>query len=227
MNRAIISEDNAASGIMLERVVHWSHNGEAQPPFLCTPDALEDLAVGYLLTTGRVSSYEQINEIKLDEEGISVLTAGTAGPQLPIDRRLDGLLPLQSNLTISLQKLRECADRLTGEESFYGTHRIMLYGPQGEIAREDIGRHNAADKVIGAALRRAWDFSQCVMGATGRISLEILFKAAVMGIPVLFSKKYPSDLAGSEAQRLNIAIVGKIQSAGPELSGAVWRITDI
>ena len=228
MRKVKTTQVKTAPGIMLERVVHWSLNGEEQAPFLCTPDALEDLAVGHLLTTGRVSTYEQIKEIKIAGEGISVLTTGRAAVQLPIDRRLSGLSPLQSNLSISLQNLREHADHLTGEESFYGTHRIMLYGLQGEITREDIGRHNAADKVIGAALRMEWGFSQCVLGATGRISLEILFKAALMGIPVLFSKKYPSDLASSEAQRLNIAIAGKIQSAGPELSGAGWRIkTDI
>ncbi|NLC33225.1 MAG: hypothetical protein GX781_08010 [Clostridiales bacterium] len=217
------AQNKTASGIMIERIVHWSLNGVAQAPFLCTPDALVDLAAGHLLTTGRVSSYEDIKEIKLLDKRISVFTTGNAAPPCPIDERLSGLTPLQSNLTISLQKLREYADRLTGEESFYGTHRIMLHSKQEEITCEDIGRHNAADKVIGAAARMGWDFSQCLMGATGRISLEILFKAAVMGIPVLFSKKYPSDLAGSEADRLHIAIAGKIQSAEPELSGAVYR----
>ncbi len=212
-----------ANGIMLERVVHWSLNGEAQPPFLCTPDALDDLAAGYLLSTGMVASYRQILEITLSDKKLIVLAAGRPALRQHIDERLNLLAPLESSLSIALETLRQCEDRLTGKESFFGTHRIMLYGPKGEIVREDIGRHNAADKVIGAAARLKWDFTQCAMGATGRISLEILAKAAVLGIPVLFSKKYPSDLCCDYAARLGIAIAAKIQSAGPELSGAVWR----
>ena len=181
--------------------------------------------IGYQVSTDiRIVSFEQISEMDLLPEGLSVRTFCECVPPLSISERLGRLSPLASELKISLCTLRNLADRLTSEEDFYGTHRIMLHGSLGNIVKEDIGRHNAVDKVIGAAASLGWDFSQCMMGATGRISLEILIKAAVMGIPVLFTKKYPSDLANEYAQRLGIAIAGKIQSAGTEVSGAVWRI---
>lgn len=209
---------------MLERIVQWSLNNQVQQPFLCTPDALQDLAAGYLLTSGQIRSFGQIAEIVVSGEELSVQTRGECVSSLPIHERLECLSPLESDLKVSLADLRKFADRLTGEESFYGTHRIALHGPLGEIVKEDIGRHNAVDKVIGGAARLGWDYSRCVMGATGRISLEILIKAATVGIPVIFTKKYPSDLAGLHAKRFSIAIAGKIQSADPELAGAIWRM---
>lgn len=208
---------------MLERVVHWTINGQPQPPFLCTPGALEDLAAGFLLSSGRVKVYSQIRGISSSQGSLAVLLSGETTPPRFIDERLSLTAPLTSDLRLTVDTLRQCADRLTGEESFYGTHRIMLHGPQGEVTREDIGRHNAADKVIGQAARLGWDLSRCAMGVTGRVSLEILAKAAAVGIPLIFSKKYPSDLCCDHASRLGIGIAAKIQSAEPVLSGAVWR----
>ncbi len=210
--------------MMLERIVHWTMNGQSQAPFLCTPDAMEDMISGYLLSAGIIRGLQDIESLQIADEHIAVRLKQRPLPHLPIDQRLERLLPLESPLKLPLSALRACADRLTSEESFFGTHRIMLTGAQGELAREDIGRHNAADKVIGAAFRAGWDLAECALGATGRISLEILCKAAAMGIPIIFSKKYPSDLSCEWAQKLNIAIVGKIQSDSPEICGAVWRV---
>ena len=220
---AVTGESDRSEKQMLERIVHWTLNGQAQPPFLCTPEALEDLAAGFLLTAGRVKAFSQISGISSSQDSLAVQLSGEPAPTQYIDKRLSLTAPLESALRITVDTLRRCADRLTGEESFYGTHRIMLYGPRGEITREDIGRHNAADKVIGEAARLGWDLSSCALGATGRVSLEILAKAAMVGIPIIFSRKYPSDLTCAYALRLGIGIAAKIQSAQPELSGAVWR----
>ena len=210
-------------GVMMERVVRWTLNGVRQPPFLCTPEHLDDLALGYLLNAGMVDGPDSVTSIEVGENEVAVRTAYVPWPMAPIDERLDRLAPLSGDWRVSVPSLKAWADELTGEERYYGTHRIGLFGPQGAIFREDIGRHNAADKAIGAAVRRGWDLSRCALGATGRISLEILAKAASAGIPVLFSKKYPSDLSGDYASRLNLGIAAQIQSAEPVLSGAVWR----
>lgn len=208
---------------MIERVVGWTLNGVRQPPFLCTPDSLEDLALGHLLSAGVIDAPTDIAEIAVLEGHIMVRTAGSPGQMAYIDERLNRLDPLGGDWRVPISTLKGWADQLLGEESYYGTHRIGLFGPQGAIYREDIGRHNAADKAIGAAARQGWDMARCALGATGRISLEILAKAAAAGIPVLFSKKYPSDLSGEYAQRLGMGIAAHIHSVEPVLSGAVWR----
>lgn len=209
---------------MLERIILWEINGAAQPPFVCTPEALSDLAVGHLITMGRVETIADIVSIDIAKEKIKVFLHGQDTSACHIGERLTSLSPIVSDYKVALSALKEYADRLMGDEIYFGTHRIMLHSPQGEVFREDIGRHNATDKVIGAAISSGWDFSNSAMGVTGRISLEILMKAASVGIPVLFSKKYPSDLSQTYAEHLQIAIVAKIQSNCPEISGACWRV---
>ena len=213
-------------GEMIERVVHWTLNGVRQPPFLCTPDQLDDLVLGYLLNTGMVDGPDDVAEIAVRGDEIAVCTTQALRAIAPIDERLDRMAALTGDWHVSVSILRDWANQLMSEEVYYGTHRIGLFGPQGALFREDIGRHNAADKAIGAVIRQAWDFSRCALGATGRISREILAKAASAGIPVLFSKKYPSDLSGDYALRLRIGIAAQIQSAEPVLSGAVWRFDE-
>ena len=90
--------------------------------------------------------------------------------------------------------------------------------------REDVGRHNAADKCIAYGLRQGWDMSRCILGSTGRISLEMLVKAAVAGIPVFFSRKYPSDIVADWAERLGIALVIRAHSDAPGVYGARERV---
>lgn len=209
---------------MLERVIHWTLGGRPQPPFLCTPDDLQDLVRGHLLSQGVIRSDQDILALTAHEDCVSVSLRGAPLEAQPIDGRLAALRPLDSGLCLPLSELRQAMLRLTGEERYFGTHRLMLLGPAGELVREDIGRHNAADKVIGAAVREGWDPGQCALGATGRISLEILCKAAATGIPVIFSKKYASDLSSEWAERLGIAIVGEVLGERPGVTGAAWRI---
>jgi len=104
-------------------------------------------------------------------------------------------------------------------DGFYGTHCIALRTPEGDHFREDIGRHNAMDKAIGRAALDGVDFSRCAVAATGRISLEMLLKATVVGISFIVSKKYPSDLSTEIARRLGICIVGHAASAPVIFSG--------
>ena len=66
--------------------------------------------------------------------------------------------------------------------------------------------------------------SRCILGSTGRISLEMLVKAAVAGITVFFSRKYPSDIVADWAERLGIALVIRAHSDAPGVYGARERV---
>jgi FdhD protein len=96
------------------------------------------------------------------------------------------------------------------------THAAALFDEKGAIfaVREDVGRHNAVDKVIGAALLRGTQTSKMGVFLSGRASLELIVKAARAGISVMVSVSAPTDAAVTMAERLGIALVGFARDQG-------------
>ncbi len=117
--------------------------------------------------------------------------------------------------TVTRSALTALPDRLRAEQTVFdatgGLHAAATFSPEGDlrILREDIGRHNALDKVVGnALLADALPLQESVLLVSGRVSFEIVQKAAVAGIPVLCAVSAPSSLAVAAARRLGQTIVG-------------------
>ncbi len=211
--------------LMIERVVPWTLNGKKQSAFLCTPQYLQDLAAGYLYTQGLIAGLPDIAGISGGEDGLKVaLRCEVPSGYSDILERLQKCVPCTGDFCMPLSQVQQLCRQLLGEKEFFGTHRLGLYCDDQAIFREDVGRHNAADKCIAAGLRQGWDFSRCILGSTGRISMEMLAKAATAGIPIFFSRKYPSDIVDDWAKRLGIALVSCAHSDTPEVYGAAWRV---
>jgi len=129
--------------------------------------------------------------------------------------RLRGIAPPNPAFRISAATLCSLPESLrTGQAIFErtgGLHSAALFSAQGELVaqREDIGRHNAVDKLAGwALLGGRIPLSDCVLMVSGRGGFEILQKAAVAGVPVVASVSAPSSLAVRLARELRMTLVG-------------------
>ena len=113
------------------------------------------------------------------------------------------------SVIVALPDLLRAAQKAFDETG--GLHAAALFSPGGELIeiREDVGRHNALDKLVGSqVLAGALPLHQRILMVSGRVSFEIVQKAAVAGIPILCAVSAPSSLAIDAAQRLGVTLVG-------------------
>lgn len=123
--------------------------------------------------------------------------------------------PVASDLTVTAAALVGMPATLRAAQKVFdvtgGVHATGCFTPDGtlRVVREDVGRHNAFDKVVGwAALAGALPLTDAVCIVSGRVSFEIVQKAAVAGVPVLGAVSAPSSLAVQAAERLGVTVVG-------------------
>ena len=137
--------------------------------------------------------------------------------------------PLPAGPSVARSSLQTMPGTMRSAQAVFettgGLHAAALFTPNGELIelREDIGRHNAVDKLVGArALAGAIPAHDAVLLVSGRVSFEIVQKAAVAGVPALAAVSAPSDLAIATAERLRMTLVGFLRGdgfnvyAGPE-----------
>jgi len=129
--------------------------------------------------------------------------------------------PLPPGPTVARTVILALPDRLrTGQAVFEttgGLHASGLFTPDGELVglREDVGRHNALDKLVGSqVLAGRGPLNDRILMVSGRVSFEIIQKAAVAGIPIVCAVSAPSDLAIEAAERLNVTLVGFLRGDG-------------
>jgi FdhD protein len=203
-----------------------------------TPGNDEELAAGFLLTEGIIEERAQLAGITISARGRNLARVKLArGARLPrasshryfaansscgvcgkasIDSvRARNIRPLNSGFRIGADVLCTLPDLARpSQETFErtgGLHAAALFDAAGNliVLREDIGRHNAVDKVIGwALLNGRVPLSDCVLLASGRGGFEIVQKSIVAGIPVVASVSAPSSLAVELARRMRLTLVG-------------------
>ncbi len=129
--------------------------------------------------------------------------------------------PLPEGPTVSRSVILALPDLLRAAQRAFdetgGLHAAGLFTPKGELLalREDVGRHNAIDKLVGSqVLAGQMPLHDRVLMVSGRVSFEIVQKAAVAGIPIVCAVSAPSDLAIETAERLGVTLVGFLRGDG-------------
>jgi len=148
-----------------------------------------------------------------------------------IDDLIDGTRRIDSAMTISRGVIERMPDTLRAAQPAFeqtgGIHAATLLDADGTLVgvAEDVGRHNAVDKVIGAEFTRGrWPLSNRVLFVSGRTSFEIVQKAVVAGVPIIAAVSAPSSLAIELAQEANVTLLGFVRNRTFNVYSGVQRI---
>lgn len=218
--------------------IAFSYGGTTHAVMMATPDDLEDFAVGFSLAEGIIESAEDVLAIDPIEvgEGIDVqvtLKEMTAEALVARRRRMAGpvgcgLCGIESieqasrpvrpvgaeGLRITAREIADAMVRLGAAQDLNcqtrAVHGAGFYIPdQGLVAiREDVGRHNALDKLVGAVVIGGWGPAQGAVVVTSRLSVEMVQKTAALGAPMLIAISAPTALAIRTAAQAGITLIG-------------------
>jgi FdhD protein len=200
-----------------------------------TPGDDEDLVTGFLITEGIISSIDDLRKIETRAEENRVLAFLHDGVQVDLGKltrhvfsgsscgicgkaTLDAIFtafpPIEKKLEITDDVLLAAPEMLRASQSAFdrtgGLHAAGLFSTTGEllVLREDVGRHNAVDKVIGHGLRSGMSLAETFLLVSGRVSFEILQKTLAARIPVIAAISAPSSLAVEFAKNSGQSLIG-------------------
>ncbi len=143
--------------------------------------------------------------------------------------------PVECGWTVSTEELAARARDMFAAAELYrltgGMHCAAIAGRGADrgdeayfVAREDVGRHNAVDKVIGRAMLDGVDPGSCILLTSGRIAADMALKAVVAGVPIVVSRSIPTTTAYEIAQRGGLTLVGRMGSRDPVIYTRPERI---
>lgn len=213
-----------AVGFCLTEGIIESSEDLAEVRYCLGPDAQQEYNVVTVATRGAVDLDGR------ERAFVSGASCGICG-KTTLDQLEVMCAPLGAGPRVSLTTLVALPDRLrTGQTVFDttgGLHAAGLFSAEGDLqlVREDVGRHNAVDKLIGnAALAGRLPLHDVVLVVSGRVSFEIVQKAARAGITVLVAVSAPSSLAVATAQRLGMTLVGFVRDGRANVYAGAARV---
>jgi FdhD protein len=223
-------------------------NGCQLVTMLCSPDSLPDLAVGFLSSEGFLRSKDEIKNITVDQvRGVVRLQTidGREVSQETLSKRListgcgkgaafysaadvDNTVVI-SKVSVTVPEIFSLAQTFQHASSVYtethGVHSAALCRGTRILAHaEDIGRHNALDKIFGRCLLQGISTDDCLLITSGRISSEIAHKAVKKGIPILVSISAPTTLAVQVAEKMGVTLIASVRGRKMDVYTHDWRV---
>jgi FdhD protein len=235
-----------------ESPLHLFVNTTFWVTILCTPTHIKELAVGHLLSEGILKSIDEVVEITLKEAENACYVV--LKPSVKIEDRIKlsrlharvivsacgsgspyqyiGKNPVvESNLTVNAKVIFDSVNQLNfkaeGFRQTGGLHVAAIFKSDGSLVAlaEDVGRHNAVDKVVGMAALNRVDFGTCFLALSGRISGDVAFKAAKVGLPIIASLSAALSSGIATAINSNVTLAGFVRGKRLNVYTAPQRIT--
>jgi len=234
--------------------VAFVYSGRPHVVMMCSPDDLEDLAYGFSLTEGIVERASEIERVELSRHARGVELSITIPPEAAarlsqrtralagrtgcglcgveaIDDAVRAVRRVESPLTLSTDALWRAGESLDAHQPLnrqtHAVHAAAWATPDGAlvVVREDVGRHNALDKVLGALARAGTDASTGFLVVTSRASFELVQKASAVGVAILAAVSRPTGLAVRIADASGITLVGLLRGRTANVYSHPERIT--
>lgn len=236
------------SGAVTEETLVRIHvNGRELATFMCTPHELDELALGFLRSEGLIGSVDDVRKIVICPSGACVevwlrkadvelpapssriITSGCGGG-ITFDDLSARHIPLTLSMSISAEQLfarmRDLYQAARLYQATQGIHSSAFSdGERLLLVAEDVGRHNTIDRLWGKALKQDLPTEGLILLATGRISSEMLGKAAKMGVPIVASRTSPTSLSVALGRAWNITVVGYVRRNSLRVYSAPERVT--
>lgn len=223
-------------------------NNQELVTLLCSPNDLKYLAAGFLFSERLLKSKDEIKKILADDKrgvirvdtvedkemtkGVlfkRLITSG-CGSGITFYRAADITdVKLESQRKVSTDEILSIVNKFQHSSGIYskthGVHSAAISDGESILAfSEDVGRHNAIDKVIGKCFLKDISTTDRIVITSGRVSSEILYKIAKAGIPIIISISVPTNLGIRIADALGITLLGSVKAKRFKVYANHWRV---
>lgn len=210
------SKDRTFDEVVVEDTALLEVNHKHYKTLICTPLDIKELAVGFLFADGVIETIDDIDTIEMFSGNQIAILLKEKEATNRVFSMATAPMTIESEVTFSAREIIERMEEFTAKSKLFletgGVHSAAICDHRGmQFFAEDIGRHNAVDKVIGKALLDRIDLGQTMVVTSGRIASDLAMKAVKARISIVVSRSAPTDLAIQLAKASKLTLVGFVR----------------